>query len=181
MLDYHLDLGSGLDAEHWEAVELPPHIRPIALDPLFSSAMVESGRMARLRPGVQRIGAEIRPAGSVEHGKQQSFLPFRSGAIAHVHCGFVLHLYLETLELLAAEVWRVLRPHGSLDVLLPHFGDPDSERTLRRTRDELQHWFGAVTVERYTGPFNTFWVDLYRDRTCRLFCRKPGEPDPTRH
>lgn len=145
------------------------------MDPLISSAMAESGRLARLRPGILRVGAEIRPAGSVEQEKQRAFLPFRSGAITHVHCGFVLHLYLETLELLAAEVWRVLRPEGSFEVLFPHFGDLHSERTLQRTRDELQRWFGEVTVERFAGPFTTFWADLYQDRTFRLSCRKTLE------
>ncbi|MGV3719842.1 MAG: hypothetical protein ACO1SX_02940 [Actinomycetota bacterium] len=172
MPDFHLDLGAGIDAEHWTAAAPASNVRLIAMDPLITTGMTEAGRLARLRPDILRVGAEIRPARSVERGKQQAFLPFRSGAIAHVHCGFMLHLYLETLEVLVAEVWRVLRLGGTLEVLLPHFGDIDSERTLQRTQDELARWFGKVSVARFDGPFTTFWGDLYQDRTYRLTCRK---------
>jgi ubiquinone/menaquinone biosynthesis C-methylase UbiE len=178
MSDYHLDLGAGIDAEHWQARAPVSGVRLIAMDPLITTGMVEAGRLARMRPDILRVGAEVRPARSVEQGKQQAFLPFRSGSIAHVHCGFMLHLYLETLEVLVAEVWRVLRTDGTLEVLLPHFGDLDSERTLQRTQDELERWFGGVTVGRCDGPFTTFWADLYQDRTYRLTCRKPAPNGP---
>jgi len=176
MTTYWLDLGAGIDAEHWQGVEAPHGVVRIALDPLLTTSMVASGRLAALPPGVVRVGAEIRPEHSVESGKARSFLPFREGSISHVHCGFMLHLYLETLEILAAEAWRILRPCGTLEVLVPHFGDDHSDAILRRTHEELKRWFDDVIVSRHAGPFISFWADLYRDRTYTLTCRKgPGE------
>jgi SAM-dependent methyltransferase len=163
-----LDLGSGIDAENWAATPAPPRVRRIAMDPLITSGMVESGRLAPLPPDILRVGAEIRPEGSVEAGKQRSFLPFQDGLFTLVHCGFVLHLYLETLELLAQETHRVLAPGGTLEVLLPHFGDSRSEGILARTEAVLREVYGWVTVERFQGPYTTFWAELYRDRTYRL-------------
>jgi SAM-dependent methyltransferase len=172
--EYWLDLGSGIDAEHWCAAPAPPGVRLVALDPLMTSGMVDSDRLGPLPPYVFRVGAEIRPDHSVEAGKQCSYLPFRDAVFTHVHCGFVLHLYLETLELLAEEVFRVLKPGGSLDVLLPHFGDFHSERNLQHTSDVLEARFGYATTSRFAGPFTTFWADLYRDRTYVLRCRRPA-------
>jgi SAM-dependent methyltransferase len=170
--EYWLDLGSGMDAEHWCATPCPPGVRRVAIDPLITSGMIESGRLAVLPTDVRRVGAEIRPERSVEKGRQRSFLPFRDDTFQRVHCGFVLHLYLETLDLLAEEAYRVLRPEGELTVLLPHFGTVESERTLQRTEDALRRVFGDVLLARFEGPFTTFWADLYRDKTYRLFCRK---------
>src|SRR5690242_4616569 len=109
MPDYWLDVGAGMDAEHWVACPAPAGVRMVAMDPLLTSGMVASGRLATLPREIRRVGAEVRPPGSVEAGREQAYLPFNDGTFAHVHCGFVLHLYLETLELLAAEVHRVLR------------------------------------------------------------------------
>jgi hypothetical protein len=167
-----LDLGSGIDAEHWTATPATPGVRRVAMDPLITSGMVASGRLAPLPPDILRVGAEIRPEGSVEAGKQRSFLPFRNGLVALVHCGFVLHLYLETLDLLAEETHRVLTPGGMLEVLLPHFGDSRSESILQQTEAVLQQVYGAVTLERYAGPNTTFWADLYRERTYRISSAK---------
>lgn len=161
-----------MDAEHWCATPCPPGVRRVALDPLLTSGMVTSGRLAALPADILRIGAEIRPPQSVEAGKQLSFLPFRSGVFQRVHCGFMLHLYLEVLDLLAEEAHRVLRPGGELVVLLPHMGDPHSEQTLHHTQQVLRGTFGNGTLERYAGPCNTFWADLYQDRTYELRCRK---------
>jgi SAM-dependent methyltransferase len=172
MPDYWLDIGAGIDAEHWASSPAPAGVRRVALDPLLTSGMVTSGRLAALPRDILRVGAEVRPQRSVEAAKQRAYLPFKSGVFAHVHCGFVLHLYLETLELLAAEVHRVLQPGGTLDVLLPHFGDLHSERNLERTEIELRLRFGNAALSRFEGPFSTFWADLYRDRTYRIRCCK---------
>lgn len=172
MTEYWLDLGAGIDAEYCAASGAHPGVRLVALDPLLTSGMVTSNRLAPLPTRILRVGAEVRPPGSVEVGREQAYLPFQSGVFAHAHCGFVLHLYLETLELLVAEVYRVLRPGGTLDVLLPHFGDLHSERTLERTEIELRLCFGNAVLSRFEGPFTTFWADLYRDRTYRIHCRK---------
>ena len=174
MPEYWLDLGAGKDAEHWCASPAPPGVRRVALDPLITSGMVVSGRLEAVPPDVLRVGAEIRPEHSVEAGKQRSYLPFRDAVFTHVHCGFVLHLYLETLELLTEEVFRVLAPGGTFEVLVPHFGDLHSERTLQRTTDVLEARFGPVELSRFSGPFTTFWADLYRDKTYLLRCRRPG-------
>src|SRR5579872_6117279 len=101
MPEYWLDIGSGIDAEHWMAVPAREGVRRVAMDPLLTYGMIASGRLAPVAPDILRVGAEIRPERSVEAGKQPSYLPFRDGAFARVHCGFVLHLYLEILELLA--------------------------------------------------------------------------------
>jgi SAM-dependent methyltransferase len=172
MAEFWLDLGAGMDAEHWLASPPSAGVRRIAMDPLLTSGMVASGRLAPLPADILRIGGEIRPEHSVELGKARAYLPFRDATFAQVHCGFVLHLYLETLELLAAEVHRVLQPGGTLDVLLPHFGDLHSERVLQRTEDELHRRFGDATLTRFEGPFTTFWADLYRDRTYLIRSRK---------
>lgn len=170
MYEYWLDVGAGIDAEHWAAIQSPPVVRLVALDPLLTSGMVTSGRLAPLGWQILRVGAEVRPQGSVEVEKQRAYLPFRDQSFTHVHCGFVLHLYLETLELLVAEMHRVLKPAGTVEVLLPHFGDLHSEQTLARTEDELCACFGNATLTRFTGPFTTFWADLYRGRTYRIRC-----------
>lgn len=163
-----LDLGSGINAEHWAATEAPARVLRVAMDPLLTSGMIASGRLEPLPRGVLRVGAEVRPEGSVEAGKARSFLPFRDEVFIRVHCGYVLHLYLETLELLVAECYRVLRPGGEFEVLLPHFGDAHSEGVHRRTRREMEACFGAVEASRFAGPFTTFWADLYQDRTYLL-------------
>jgi len=172
MTKYWLDVGAGMDAEHWASFPAPEGVRRVALDPLLTSAMVASGRLASLPCDILRVGAEVRPERSVEAGRELSYLPFRCGAFAHVHCGFVLHLYLETLELLVAEVHRVLRPGGTLHVLLPHFGDLHSERLVQRTEIELHLRFGNAALTRFEGPYSTFWADLYRDRTYQIHCCK---------
>lgn len=172
MGDYWLDLGAGIDAEHWAASGAPPGVRLVAMDPLLTSGMVISGRLAPLPGQILRVGAEIRPQQSVEAGKQAAFLPFRDQTFVLVHCGFLLHLYLETLELLVSEVHRVLRPGGTLHVLIPHFGDLHSERILTRTVDELQTRFGNAVDSRFAGPFTTFWADLYQNRTYQIRCQK---------
>jgi ubiquinone/menaquinone biosynthesis C-methylase UbiE len=170
MHEYWLDIGAGINAEHWAATQAAPGIRLVALDPLLTSGMVTSGRLAPLGAQLLRVGAEVRPEHSVEAEKQRAYLPFRDHSFTHVHCGFVLHLYLETLELLVAEMHRVLQPGGTVEVLLPHFGDLHSERTLARTEDQLLACFGHAELTRFTGPFTTFWADLYRDRTYRVRC-----------
>ena len=171
-MEFWLDVGSGIDAEHWAATPATPGVRRVAMDPLLTSGMIASGRLAPLLPDVLRIGGEVRPPQSVEAGKQQSFLPFRSGVFARVHCGYVLHLYLETRDLLAEEAYRVLRPGGVLEVLLPHLGDLRSERLIQQTEDVLRRTFGNAEITRYTGPFTTFWADLYQDRSYRVTCRR---------
>jgi len=170
MAEFWLDLGAGMDAEHWVASPATPGVRRVALDPLVMSGMIASGRLAPLPESILRVGAEVRPQGSVEAGRERAYLPFRDRSFAHVHCGFVLHLYLETLELLVSEVHRVLESGGTLDVLLPHFGDLHSERILERTEIELRLRFGNAALSRFGGPFTTFWADLYRDRTYRIHC-----------
>jgi hypothetical protein len=138
--------------------------------------MVESGRLAPLPPDIFRVGAEVRPPGSVEAGKVLSFVPFRSDVLRRVDFVFMLLLFLEVLDLMAEVGHRVLKPGGELTVLLPHFGDLDSERNLQHTEGVLRRTFGEVEVDRYPGPFTSFWSDLYQDRTYRLRCvrRSPG-------
>ena len=174
MAEYWLDLGSGTDAEHWVATHAPPGVRRVALDPLITSGMIASGRLAPLPPGILRVGGEIRPPHSLERDRERSYLPFRDAAFTRVHCGFLLHLYLELLDLVAEETYRVLAPGGDLTVLLPHFGDADSSRNLERTIAALRGRFGNAGVSRYSGPWTTFWADLYRERTYQLTCRKLG-------
>jgi hypothetical protein len=168
--EYWLDIGAGADAERYAAEPAPPGVIRVALDPLITTGMIDSGRLAPLPPDIRRVGGEIRPPHSVESGKHASFLPFRSGVFTRVHCGFMLHLYLELLGLLAEESRRVLLPGGELEVLLPHFGDGDSERNLRHTEQVLRGTFGSVRRERFSGPYHSFWADLYQDRTYRLTC-----------
>jgi len=80
MPEYWLDLGAGIDAEHWAASEARPEVRRVALDPLLTTGMIASGRLAPVSPGIWRVGGEIRPEGSLERGKPRSYLPFRDGA-----------------------------------------------------------------------------------------------------
>jgi hypothetical protein len=174
MTEYWLDLASGMDAEHWAATAAPEGVRRVALDPLITSGMIESGRLAPLPPDVLRVGAEVRPPHSVEARKQLSFLPFRGGVFTRVRCGFMLHLYLETLDLIAEETHRVLAPGGELAVLLPHMGDARSTQIIQRTEDALRRTFGNAEASRFRGPFTTFWADLYQDRTYCIRCRKAG-------
>lgn len=175
MAEYWLDLGSGMDAEHWAASIPDPGVWQVALDPLLTSGMVASGRLSALPARILRLGGELRPTASVEADKSRSFLPFRDATFGRIHCGFVLHLYLETLELLVEEAWRVLTPGGTLTVLLPHFGDTRSECILARTEASLRNRFGNLELRRFEGPFTTFWADLYRGRTYELQVRKaPG-------
>lgn len=176
--EYWLDLGAGIDAEHWSATPVPPDVLRIALDPLLTTGMVESGRLAPLPSDIQRVGAELRPPGTASTGsagKSHSFLPFRSGLFAYVHCGFLLHLYLELLDLLALETYRVLTPGGTLRVLLPHLGDAACQANLEHTTAVLHRQFGNTERRPFTGPFTTFWADLYRDCTFEICCRKPTE------
>jgi hypothetical protein len=177
--EYWLDLGAGMDAEHWASTPAPPGVLRVAMDPLLTSGMIASGRLAPLPPDIQRVGGELRPPGTPEMGcagRMHSFLPFRNGLFTHVHCGFLLHLYLEVLDLLALETYRVLAPGGTLRVLMPHLGDAASEATLARTAAVLSARFGGVETRRFAGPFNTFWSDLYQDRTYELLCvRSPEE------
>ena len=170
--EYWLDIGAGMDAEHWASTAAPERVRRVAIDPLLTSGMVQSGRLAPLPPDIFRIGAEIRPVRSVEHDKQRAYLPFRDAVFQHVHCGFMLHLYLETLEVLVTEAHRVLLPGGTFQVLVPHFGDGHSESILFHTEAALRKTFPEVRLEHFQGPFTTFWADLYRDRTYSLCCRK---------
>ena len=176
--EYWLDLGAGIDAEHWMATPAPPGVLRVALDPLLTVGMVESGRLAPLPPDIQRVGGELRPPGSSAQGgspRAHSFLPFRNGLFRHVHCGFLLHLYLELLDLLALETYRVLAPGGSLRVLLPHMGDPASEANIQHTITVLRAQFGNLEMRRFAGPYTTFWADLYQDRTFELLCIRPSE------
>ena len=46
--EFWLDIGSGIDAEHWSATAAPAGVRRVALDPLFTSGMVTSGRLSAL-------------------------------------------------------------------------------------------------------------------------------------
>lgn len=172
MSEFWLDIGAGINAEHWAAGRVPSVVRRIAMDPLLTSAMVESGRLEPLPPDVIRVGAELRPERSVETGKQPSYLPFADGSLARVHCGFVLHLYLEILHRLASEAHRVLRPGGVLEVILPDLGDPRSQQILDTTELALREAFGNSRRSRYEGPFDTFWADLYQDRAWILRCWK---------
>jgi len=172
MREYWLDVGAGVDAEHWAATPAPAYVCRVAMDPLLTSGMAASGRLAALPPDMRRVGGEIRPERSVEAGKAPSFLPFRSDVFTRVHCGFVLHLYLETLERLVDETHWVLLPSGELEVFIPHFGDVRSEQIIQRTTSQLEIRYGRVEVRRAAGPFTTFWADLYRDCTYRLVCRK---------
>ncbi len=166
--EWWLDVGSGINAEHWVATPASEGVLRLAMDPLLTSGMIASGRLETLSPNVRRVGAEVRPEHSVETGKARSFIPFRDAVFTRVHCGFVLHLYLEALGLLVAECYRVLRPGGVFEALLPHFGDAHSDGIHRSTRREMEERFGAVEVTRFEGPFTTFWADLYRDRTYLL-------------
>lgn len=168
--EFWLDVGSGMDAEHWSALEVPANVRRVAMDPLMTSGMITSGRLAKLDARILRVGGEIRPPHSLEPGKELSFLPFRSGVFHRVHCGFMLHLYLELLELLAEETHRVLVPGGRLEVMIPHFGDAHSEGIRRRTTATFERCYGTVEVTPFAGPFTTFWGDLYRDKTYRIAC-----------
>jgi hypothetical protein len=172
MCEYWLDVGAGIDAEHWMATPAPEGVRRVAMDPLLTSGMILSGRLAPLPPGIFRVGGEIRPSNSVEKDRPGSGLPFRSGAFTRVHCGFVLHLYLEVLGLLAEEARRVLAPQGEFTALLPHFGDARSERILEQTLGAFRNRFGNGELARFQGPFTTFWADLYQGRTFRIRCRK---------
>lgn len=174
MSEWWLDIGAGMDAEHWSAIPCPPGVRRVAMDPLITSGMVESGRLAPLPPDIVRVGAEVRPPDSVEAGTQQSFLPFRSRAFTRVHCGFMLHLYLEVLDLLAEEVRRVLQPGGEFRVLLPHLGDVCSEQLLQYTESVLQQTFGNGRLARYEGPATSFWADLYQGRVYEMVVIRPG-------
>src|SRR6185437_2905815 len=99
------------------------------MDPLLTCGMIASGRIAPLAPDILRVGGELRPEHSTEQGKQASFLPFRDAAFARVHCGFLLHLYLELLPLLAEEAHRILVPGGELTVLLPTSATRRAPRT----------------------------------------------------
>lgn len=171
--EWWLDLGAGIEAEHWSASPATPRVRRIAMDPLLTSGMVGSGRLTVLTPDIRRVGAELRPENSVEADKQPSFLPFGNEAFTRVHCGFVLHLYLEVLDLLVEETYRVLKPGGELTVLLPHFGDARSDGIVRNTVAALRRRFEAPRLTPYEGPFTTFWGDLYRDKTLRIVSRKP--------
>jgi SAM-dependent methyltransferase len=170
--EWWLDLGAGIDAEHWSATPASPGVRRIAMDPLLTSGMVESGRLAVLPPDIRRVGAELRPENSVEAGKQPSLLPFADDAFSRVHCGFVLHLYLEVLDLLAEEAHRVLKLGGELTVLVPHFGDARSEGIVRSTIEALRRRFGEPRLAPFEGPFTSFWADLYRNKTLLINCRK---------
>ncbi|MFN3651850.1 MAG: hypothetical protein ACK47B_19935 [Armatimonadota bacterium] len=173
--DFWLDIGAGSDAEHWAATPAPPGVRRIALDPLITSGRVRSGTLAPLPADVLRLGAELRPPGSVDPGKEASYLPFRSGSLAWVHCGYVLHLFLELRELLAAESHRVLRDGGELTVLLPHFGESRSDTIIRETHAVLQACFGSAVLAEYRGAASTFWADLYRGRSFEIRCVKRDE------
>jgi hypothetical protein len=170
--EWWLDLGAGIDAEHWTATAAPPGVRRIAMDPLLTSGMVTSGRLVSLPRDIFRVGGELRPANSVEADKQPSFLPFADKAFTRVHCGFVLHLYLEVLELLVEETHRVLQTGGELTVFLPHFGDSRSDAICRQTVAALRARFGEPKLEPFRGPFTTFWADLYQDKTLLIRCIK---------
>jgi len=172
MREFWLDIGAGMDAEHWAATPPPPGVLQVAMDPLLTSGMIGSGRLALLPSRILRVGAEVRPHGSVEKERARSFLPFRDSVFTQVHCGFVLHLYLETLELLAEEAHRVLRPGGGFTVLIPHLGDLRCEQAVQRTEWVLREQFGTVELDWFAGPFTTFWADLYRGRTYAIHCTR---------
>ncbi len=173
--EWWLDLGAGIDAEHWAASPASPGVRRIAMDPLLTSGMVESGRLAVLTPDIRRVGAELRPVNSVEAGKPPSFLPFADEAFTRVHSGILLHHYLEVLDLLVEESYRVLKPGGELTVLAPHFGDARSDGIVRSTSEALRRRFEEPRFTPFEGPFTTFWADLYRDKTLQILVRKHDE------
>ncbi len=174
-MEWRLDIGSGLEAERWCALPSDAAIRRVAMDPLITSGMVESGRLSPLPDGIERVGAEVRPAGSVETGKVLSFLPFRSQVFSQVHCGFVLHLYLEVLPLLVVEAHRVLLPNGTFTVHVPHFGEARSDAILRDTHAAVRWCFGDAKLDRYSGPALTFWTDLYREKVWEISAVRAGE------
>jgi SAM-dependent methyltransferase len=171
--EFWLDVGAGIDAEHWAAIPALPGVRRVALDPLLTPGMIASGRLAVVAPDILRVGGEVRPEHSTEAGKQRSYLPFRDGVFARVHCGFVLHLYLEVLDLLALETHRVLKPGGELTVLLPDLADGRTGQAIRDAERALRGCFGAAEVSRYGGKATTFWTDLYAGRVFQIHCRKP--------
>ena len=43
---------------------------------------------------------------------------------------------------------------------------------LGEVEDVLRGTFGNAELERYAGPFTSFWAELYQDRTYRIACRR---------
>lgn len=167
-------MGAGIEAEHWVSTPAPAGTRRVALDPLLTAGMVASGPLAALPAGIWRVGGEIVPECPLERGRRPSYLPFSDAVFEQVHCGFLLHLYLEITEALAGEVYRVLAPGGTCVLLLPDLRDGRTEAAIRHTQRAFGSRFGAAAVTRYPGPFTTFWSDLYRDRTWRVACVRPA-------
>ena len=178
---FRLDIGAGIECEHWIAAPPPGGVVAVGLDPLLTAGMVDSGRLQPLPASILRVGGELRPSRSVEKGRPASSLPFRDASFEWVHCGFLLHLYLEIMPLLVRETFRVLAPQGTAEFLIPHMGDTRSDRLISETREEFLRVFGTVQFTRFQGPFTSFWADLYRDRTFLLRCQKGGgAPLPSR-
>jgi len=155
-----LDLGSGMEAEWWRAEPVPPGVRVIAVDPLLTNRMVQSGRPGSAPAGVERVGAELDGA--------RGGLPFRDAVFERILCAFMLHLYLSTLDQAVQEFRRLLLPGGEAIILLPHLGDGRSEEILFTTRRRFAAVFGDATLELYSGPLASFWADLYRGRTWQV-------------
>ena len=50
--EFWLDIGAGIEAEHWASTAASPGVRRVALDPLLTSGMVLSGRLPSLSPDI---------------------------------------------------------------------------------------------------------------------------------
>ena len=54
--EYWLDIGAGMDADHWAACGGQPDLCRLAMDPLITSGRVASGRLKPLPPDILRLG-----------------------------------------------------------------------------------------------------------------------------
>lgn len=71
---------------------------------------------------------------------ENTVLPFKDGTIEHVYSShFFEHVNDATATNLFQECYRIMRPHGTMRIVVPHFG-----RLLQKYRDGDEHWFRKV-------------------------------------
>lgn len=132
-----VNVGSGLQTrEGFENLDNSPFLRLAPVAPLISAALPR-----RYRTLVHDF-ARARRRGLVRRYDCTKPLPYQDGTVDHLLCSHMLeHLPVETVEKMLADFHRVLRPGGTLHVIVPDFRRM-TEKYIRgeMTADEYQDW-----------------------------------------
>jgi SAM-dependent methyltransferase len=126
-----LEIGAGRGILSWAFAQAGCEVHALEPNP---SDLVGSGAIRTL---CQRTSASI----SV-HEASGEMLPFEDGSFDYVVCRCVLH-HVSDLSLVCREIFRVLRPGGSLLAIKEHAADTPAELAEFLRAHPLHHLYGG--------------------------------------